>query len=289
MKVSFIGLGNMGLPMAQNLLEAGYELTIFNRTPEKVEPLLKQGARYAETPLEAAKESNLVITMLSDDAALEEVVEGPNGVLNGLSENGVHISASTISVDLARKLSAAHAERKQHFVSATVLGRPDAAKAATLRIILAGPEQAKQRVLPVLTALGQEIFEIGDHGEEGNVVKIGVNFLIASMLEALSEAQLMVEKHGIEPARFMDVVNALFQSPVYQNYGAIMAEQRFEPAGFKMKLGMKDVALAIEAAQSVHAPLPLGELIHHHLYEGVARGYGELDWTALIRCLEHSY
>ncbi|WP_342440436.1 NAD(P)-dependent oxidoreductase [Paenibacillus sp. FSL L8-0436] len=288
MKVSFIGLGNMGFPMAQNLLKAGYELIIFNRTPEKVEPLMKQGARYAETPLEAAKESNLVITMLSDDAALEEVVEGPNGVLNGLPEKGIHVSASTISVDLARKLSAAHAERKQHFVSATVLGRPDAAKAAALRIILAGPEQARQRVLPVLTALGQEIFEIGEHGEEGNVVKIGVNFLIASMLEALSEAQLMVEKHGIEPARFMDVVNALFQSPIYQNYGAIMTEQRFEPAGFKMKLGMKDVALAIEAAQSVQAPLPLGELIHHHLHEGLANGYGELDWTALIRCLKHS-
>lgn len=111
MKVSFIGLGNMGLPMAQNLLKAGYELVIFNRTPEKVEPLMKQGARYAKTPLEAVKEGNLVITMLSDDAALKEVVEGPNGVLNGLSENGIHISASTISVDLARKLSVSHAEQ----------------------------------------------------------------------------------------------------------------------------------------------------------------------------------
>ncbi|MEK3964829.1 NAD(P)-dependent oxidoreductase [Paenibacillus sp. FSL H7-0323] len=288
MKVSFIGLGNMGLPMAQNLSKAGYELVIFNRTPEKVEPLMKQGARYAKTPLEAVKESNLVITMLSDDAALKEVVEGPDGVLNGLSENGIHISASTISVDLARKLSVSHAERKQHFMSATVMGRPDAAKEAKLRIILAGPEQARQRVLPVLTVLGQEIVEIGDHGEEGNVVKIGVNFLIASMLEALSEVQLMVEKHGIDSSRFMNVVNALFQSPIYQNYGAIMSEQRFEPAGFKMKLGLKDVALAIEAAKSVQTPLPLGQLIHHHLSEGIANGYGELDWTALIRCLEHS-
>lgn len=288
MKVSFIGLGNMGFPMAQNLLNAGYELIIFNRTPEKAEPLMHQGARYAETPLEAAKESNLVITMLSDDAALEEVVEGPNGILNGLPETGIHISASTISADLARKLSTAHAERKQYFVSATVLGRPDAAKAAKLRILLAGPEQARQRVMPVLTALGQEIFEIGDHGEEGNVVKIGVNFLIASMLEALSEAQLMVEKYGLEPARFMDVVNALFQSPVYRNYGAIMTEQRFEPAGFKMNLGLKDVELAIKAAQSVHAPLPLGQLIHNHFSVGMAQGYGEMDWTALIRCLEHS-
>ncbi|MFB0843989.1 NAD(P)-dependent oxidoreductase [Paenibacillus oleatilyticus] len=288
MKVSFIGLGNMGFPMAQNLLKAGYELIIFNRTSEKAGPLMHQGARYAQTPLEAAKESDLVITMLSDDAALEEVVEGPNGILNGLPEKGIHISASTISVDLARKLSTAHAERKQYFVSATVLGRPDAAKAAKLRILLAGPEQARQRVMPVLAALGQEIFEIGDHGEEGNVVKIGVNFLIASMLEALSEAQLMVEKYGVEPARFMDVVNALFQSPVYRNYGAIMTEQRFEPAGFKMKLGLKDVELAIKAAQSVHAPLPLGQLIHNHFSVGMARGYGEMDWTALIRCLEHS-
>jgi len=119
-------------------------------------------------------------------------------------------------------------------------------------------------------------------------VKIGVNFLIASMLEALSEVQLMVEKHGIDSSRFMNVVNALFQSPIYQNYGAIMSEQRFEPSGFKMKLGLKDVALAIEAAKSVQTPLPLGQLIHHHLSEGIANGYGELDWTALIRCLEHS-
>ncbi|AIQ34076.1 6-phosphogluconate dehydrogenase [Paenibacillus sp. FSL R5-0345] len=288
MKISFIGLGKMGFPMAQNLLKAGNELIVFNRTREKAQPLIDQGAHYAETPLEAAKNSDMVITMLSDDAALEEIVEGPNGILNGLSEKGIHISASTISVDLARKLSAAHAERKQYFVSATVLGRPDAAKAAKLRIILAGPEQARQQLIPVLEQLGREIFEIGDYSEEGNVVKIGVNFLIASMLEALSETQLMVEKYGIEPARFMDVVNALFQSPLYQNYGAIMTEQRFEPAGFKMKLGLKDVALAIEAAQSVQAPLPLGQLIHHHLSEGIARGYGEMDWTALIRCLEHS-
>lgn len=288
MKISFIGLGNMGIPMAQNLLKAGYELIIYNRTYEKVKPFIDQGARYASTPLAAARESDIVITMLSDDAALEEVVMGPNGVLNGLPEKGIHISASTISVNLARKLSTAHAERKQYFVSATVLGRPDAAKAAKLRIILAGPEQARQRAIPVLTALGQEIFEIGDHSEGGNIVKIGVNFLIASMLEALSEAHLMVEKYGVDPARFMDVVNALFQSPVYQNYGSIMTEHRFEPAGFKMKLGIKDVELAIMAAQSVHAPLPLGKLIHNNFAEGMARGYGEMDWTALIRCLEHS-
>ncbi|WHY20405.1 NAD(P)-dependent oxidoreductase [Paenibacillus sp. G2S3] len=288
MKISFIGLGKMGFPMAQNLLEAGNELIVFNRTREKAQPLIDQGAHYSETPLEAAQKSDMVITMLSDDAALKEIVEGPNGILNGLSEKGIHISASTISVELARKLSAAHAERKQYFVSATVLGRPDAAKAAKLRIILAGPEQARQQLIPVLEQLGQEIFEIGDYSEEGNVVKIGVNFLIASMLEALSETQLMVEKYGIESARFMDVVNALFQSPLYRNYGAIMTEQRFEPAGFKMMLGLKDVALAIEAAQSVQAPLPLGQLIHHHLSEGIAHGYGEMDWTALIRYLEHS-
>lgn len=288
MKITFIGLGNMGFPMAQNLLNAGYELIVYNRTYEKVAPLIAQGARFAKTPLEAAKESDIVITMLSDDAALEQVVMGPDGILNGLPERGIHISASTISVEMARKLSAVHEERSQYLISATVLGRPDAAKAAKLRIILAGPEEARQRVIPIMETLGQEIFVIGDHSEGGNIVKIGVNFLIASMLEALSEAQLMVEKYDVEPARFMNVVNALFQSPVYQNYGAMMTERRFEPAGFKMKLGMKDVELAIKSAKTVNASLPLGHLIHANFGEGMARGYGELDWTALIRCLEQS-
>ncbi len=284
-KITFIGLGNMGLPMAQNLLHAGHQLILYNRTYDKAASLIAQGAEFAQTPREAAA-GDLVITMLSDDTALEQVVMGADSIVQGMPTNGIHISASTISVEMAQKLSAVHEKQEQHFISATVLGRPDAAKAAKLRIILAGPETARQRVIPVLQALGQEIFQIGDVGASGNVAKIGVNFLIASMLEALAEAQLMVGKHGVEPAVFMNVVNALFQSPVYQNYGAIMTERRFEPAGFKMKLGIKDVELARQAAKAVNAPLPLGDLMQSHFAKGMAQGYGDLDWTALIRCLE---
>lgn len=281
MKIAFIGLGNMGLPMAQNLLKAGYELTVYNRTKAKAEPLQSQGAKVADTPRQAAEGADVVISMLSDDAALEQVVFEEDGLMAGLREQGIHLSMSTIGVDMACKLKRAHNERNQTYLSAPVMGRPDAAQAAKLRILLAGPESARKQVLPIVEKLGQEVFEISEESEQGNVVKIAMNFLIASMLETLAEAQALVKKNGVDMYTFMSVVNGFFQSPIYKNYGAIMTDQKFEPAGFKMRLGLKDVNLALHAAQNVGADLPLGELIQRDFIHGIEEGRGEMDWTAI--------
>ncbi|WP_110927771.1 NAD(P)-dependent oxidoreductase [Bacillus massiliglaciei] len=286
MKIGVIGLGNMGLPIAQNMLQAGHQLVVFNRTANKAKPLVEKGARLAASPVESARETNLVFTILSDDKSTEEIVFGQNGILEGLAEGGIHVAVSTISVECAQKLAKAHSERGQQFVSATVLGRPDAAAAAALRLIVAGPQKARKKIWPVLEAIGQNIFVVGDEGYLSNVAKLGNNFLIVAMLEALSEVLILVEKYGIEQKQFLEIVNTLFASPIYQNYGNIIAERNFEPAGFKMNLGLKDVELMLSAADQVSALLPLADLAKNHYSEGIARGWANLDWAALIKCIE---
>ena len=282
MKIAFLGLGNMGTPMATNLMDAGYGLVLYNRTAQKAGAFLERGARLAETPRETVTGCDIAITMLANDDAVEQVVFGSDGLIHGLPENSIHISSSTISVDLARKLSSEHESRNQDFVSAPVIGRPDAAKAAKLRILLAGRETVRKKVMPVLECLGESIFEIGDECEKSNVVKLCNNFLLVSMLDSIAEAQALVERYGINPSDFMDIINAFFQSPVYKNYGAIISERRFDPAGFKLKLGLKDVNLVLQAAQGVGAPLPLGEAIRDHFELALENGNGELDWAALL-------
>ncbi|WP_047154730.1 NAD(P)-dependent oxidoreductase [Aneurinibacillus tyrosinisolvens] len=287
MRVSLIGLGNMGLPIAENILKNGHELVVYNRTESKVKDLASKGAEVARTAAEAARETGIVFTVLSDDKAAEDVVYGDTGIINGLKNGGIHVSISTLSVDLSEKLARDHLSHHQHFVSSTVLGRPDAAASAALRLIVAGPEEARNKIMPILKILGQDIFVVGDEGYLSNVVKLGNNFLIVSMLEALSEILAMVEKYGIEPKQFLNVVNTLFGSPVYKNYGNIIAENNFEPAGFKMKLGLKDVDLMIAAANKVSVQLPSAELAKNNFSEAVSRGWGELDWAALIKLMKH--
>ncbi|MEC2334910.1 3-hydroxyisobutyrate dehydrogenase [Bacillus subtilis] len=286
MKIAVIGLGNMGQPIARNVLQAGYELTVYNRTKQKTEDLVTEGAQAADTPRLAAKSADIVITMLADDDSVSTVTFGEDGLLEGLAENGIHISMSTISVEFSEKLAAAHAEKGQSFLAAPVLGRPDAAAKAALRIITAGPAEAKQTAKPLLDSLSQQVFDVGEESKIANAAKISINFLLVSMLEALSESFLMMEKYGLEQKQFLEIASALFGSPVYQNYGTIMAEQKFEPAGFKMSLGLKDTNLALAAAKRVSANLPLAELAKSHFENGIEKGFGDLDWAALIKCIK---
>lgn len=224
--------------------------------------------------------------MLSDDEAVTGVTFGADGIIAGLSENGIHISMSTISTALSEQLSAAHSSRGQSFIAAPVLGRPDAAEKAELRIITAGPQEAKKKAEPLFKSLSQQVFDTGEETKTANAAKISINFLLVSMLEALSESFLMMEKYGLEQKQFLEIANALFGSPIYQNYGTIMSEQKFEPAGFKMSLGLKDTNLALAAAEQVAAKLPLAELAKSHFESGIEQGFGDLDWAALIKCLK---
>ena len=282
MEMGFIGLGAMGEPIARNLIKAGYSLQVYNRSRSRAEALAGQGATVAETPA-AACAAGVVATMLADDAAVEAVVFGEHGVLAGLPRGGVHISHSTISVNLSRRLAEAHRERGQFYIAAPVFGRPEAAQAARLIVVAAGPAEAVERCRRPLEAIGRKLFVIGEDAPAANTVKLSGNFLIASMLEALGESFALLRKSGVEPATFMEIVSAFFQSPVYDNYGKIIAEQRYDPAGFKLRLGLKDVRLVLAAADDAAAPMPLASLVRDNLISGIAQGFGDLDWSAVAR------
>jgi 3-hydroxyisobutyrate dehydrogenase-like beta-hydroxyacid dehydrogenase len=284
MKLAFIGLGSMGLPMAGHLLQAGHDLTVYNRTRSRAEGLAKQGARVAGSPREAATGVEVLITMLADDAAVEDVLFGDGGALPGLSRGAIHVSMSTIGHVLSRRLVAEHQRSGQVYVAAPVFGRPEAAQAAKLWIVAAGPEQAIERCRPLFDAMGQGTDVIGDDPPAANVLKLAGNFLLASAIEAMGEAFALMRKHGVEPKRFLEIVNGrLIRSPIYENYGNLIVNRRWEPAGFKLRHGLKDVRLALAAGEEVTTPLPVGSLIRDQYLAAMARGWGDIDWAALAR------
>jgi 3-hydroxyisobutyrate dehydrogenase-like beta-hydroxyacid dehydrogenase len=281
MKVGFIGLGNMGSGMAANLLKAGHELTVYNRTPEKAQALIQQGVRLAKTAGEACK-GDAVITMLADDNALESVVFGEKGVLAGLGSGAMHISASTISIALAERLTSEHAKHGQRFVSAPVFGRPEAAATAKLFVVVAGAPEAVNTCMPLLEAMGQKTFRFGDKPSSANLVKLSGNFLIASTIEALSEVMALVAKGGLDQHQYLDfLTSTLFTAPVHKTYGGLIADKKFKPAGFTAPLGLKDVRLALAAGEGLRVPLPLASLLRDRFLRLLARGDDSLDWSAI--------
>src|SRR5581483_8165657 len=283
MKVGFIGLGNMGLPMASNLLNAGHEVTVYNRTAEKAKPLTDQGAHLANTPADACT-GEVVFTMLADDGALEKVVFAEYGILGALGKRAIHISSSTISVALSEKLTAEHAKAGQRFVSAPVFGRPEAAAAAKLFVVAAGPTDAVQACMPLFETIGQKTFHFGDKASSANLVKLSGNFLIASTIEALSEAMALIAKGRLDQHQYLEfLTSTLFAAPVYKTYGGLIADRKFTPAGFVAPLGLKDVRLALAAGEGLRVPLPLGSLIRDRLLRLLAEGGEQLDWSAISR------
>ena len=247
MRAGFIGLGSMGQPMAGSLLRAGHKVIAYNRTRERAEGLRSYGATVASTAAEACA-GEVVFTMLADDTAVGEVVFGDRGILSELN-CGLHVSLSTISVGLAKRLAQAHSEKGQQYVSAPVFGRPEAAAAAKLVIVASGSAASVAGCRPLLEAMSQKVFVASEEAWKANAIKLAGNFMLASMLETLSEAVALMRKSEIDPKLFLEIVNGnLFRSPVYENYGGIIAEQKFEPAGFKMRLGLKDVRLVLAAA-----------------------------------------
>jgi len=282
MKLGFVGLGNMGLPMARNLLSAGHEVAVWNRSPARGEPLVKQGARAVASPAEAAKGAEVVFSMLADDSAAEGVALGPQGIIAGLAKGAVHVSSSTISVALSQRLTDAHASAGQGYVAAPVFGRPEAAQAKQLWVVAAGAHADVERCRPLLEALGRGLTVLGEQASMANVVKLSGNFLIASMLEALAEAFAFTRKSGVEPKQFMELFRAVFaNSPIFERYAQAIAEEKYSPAGFAMRLGLKDVGLVLEAARAAEVPMPLASLVRDQYLGGVAQGHGDLDWSAL--------
>jgi len=281
MKVGFIGLGNMGSAMGRSLLKAGHELTVHNRTAAKAQPLVDQGAKYA-TRIADACHGDAVVTMLADDAALESTVFGDGGILASLRKGAIHISCSTISVALSERLTEAHGKNGQGFAAAPVFGRPEAAAAAKLFVAAAGTPGALDACSPIFDAIGQKTFRFGDKPSLANLVKLSGNFLIASVIESLSETMALVSKAGLEQHKYLDfLTSTLFNAPVYKTYGGLIADKKFTPPGFVAPLGLKDVRLTLAAGESLRVPLPLASLIRDRFLTLLARGGEHLDWSAI--------
>jgi 3-hydroxyisobutyrate dehydrogenase-like beta-hydroxyacid dehydrogenase len=285
-RVAVIGLGNMGLPIARNLLRAGVSLTVHNRTKTKGEPLVAEGAAWADSPAAAAERARVVITMVSDDSALDEVVFGERGLVAVLGDGAIHLAMSTIEPATARRLADAHVRHGARYVAAPVFGRPEMAEQAKLWVIAAGPSDAVQACVPVLEVLSRGISRVGEDPSRANLVKLAGNFLLLGMLEALGEVFTLVEKAGMDRLEVLETLNgALFASAVYQSNGERMCRGAFRPAGFPLALALKDARLVLRAADQLGVPMPLANLAHDHMLTGVARGQGHLDWTAVAEVL----
>lgn len=281
MKVGFIGLGQMGSGIAKNLLKAGHDVTVYNRTRAKAEALVSKGAKVAATPGDACK-GDAVFTMLADDKAVEAVVFDAGGILASLGKGAIHISSSTISVALSKRLAEAHAQAGQRYVAAPVFGRPEAAEAAKLFVVAAGPPAAVKAVSPLFDAIGQKTFVVSEAAEAANIVKLSGNFLIAAVIESLGEAMALVGKAGIDKHQYLDILTStLFGAPVYKTYGNLIADAKFSPAGFAAPLGLKDVRLALAAGEDLRVPLPLASLLRDRFLTLLANGGEDLDWSAV--------
>lgn len=284
MKIAFLGLGNMGSHMARNLHRAGHAVTVWNRTPAKAEAMRADGISAAQTVAEAARGADVVITMLADDNAVSSAVFASDGIADALAPGSIHISMSTISVALSQRLAAEHLKRGQCYVAAPVFGRPEAAAAAKLVVAAAGVGADIERCRPIFDAIGQRTFVIGPKPEMANVVKLAGNFLICAVIESLGEAVALTRKYGIEPHEFVDLLtNTLFSAPVYKTYGGLIADERYQPAGFKLRLGLKDVRLMQAAADSAEVPMPLLSVVHDNAVAAIGRGMEDLDWSSLAR------
>jgi 3-hydroxyisobutyrate dehydrogenase-like beta-hydroxyacid dehydrogenase len=284
MRIGFIGVGNMGAAIAANLLRARHEMAIWNRSADKARPLVDAGATLADSPRSAAADRDVVFTMLADDAALESVLGGDNGLLAGLRAGALHVSMSTIAVATADRVAATHLGRGQHFLCAPVFGRPEAAATAKLFIVAAGASADFQLASPLFGAISQRVFYLGSSPPAASLVKLCGNFMILSAIEALGEAMALAEKGGVARQQLVEVLTGtLFDAPVYRTYGAILAEERFKPAGFAAPLGLKDMRLVGQSAESLRVPMPLLSLVRDHLLQTIAQEGEGIDWSAIAQ------
>ena len=279
LKIAFLGLGNMGLGMAQNLINAGHQLTVYNRTLSKADDLIGNFEK-SENPKNAVENADLVITMLSEDDVLYDAVTGENGFLNSMKKEAIHISMSTISPDTSRDLYQKHQAVNTHYLTAPVFGRPLAATSAQLFICVSGDAKIKEKVKPVLALMGQKIDDFGNEPGAANVVKLTGNFMIMASMETMAEAFTLAEKHGLDREQIADFFGStVFNAPIYKNYGTLIARKTYQPVGFKTKLGFKDARLASKMALDAEMPAPLLNLVYNRLLSSMANGKSDSDWV----------
>lgn len=280
MDIGFVGLGHMGRGVAANLLKAGHSLRVWNRSPEPVDELVREGATRAETPAEALQ-GEVAFSMLSQDEVIESVMVG-SGALQAAREGLTHVNLATVSVAFAQRMERLHSERGLGYVAAPVLGRPDVAAKGQLNVICAGEPGAVEKVRPLLEVFAARVWTFGSEAHRANVVKLACNFSLASMIETLGEAGALVSGYGVAPADLYELMTgSLFAAPAYKTYAPAIAEARFTPPGFKLPLGLKDVRLALAAGEGRHTPLPIASVLRDGFLEALAAGDEDKDWAAL--------
>jgi 3-hydroxyisobutyrate dehydrogenase-like beta-hydroxyacid dehydrogenase len=279
--VGVVGLGRMGAAFAANLLSAGYRTVVYDRDDRRAQPLQVEGARAAERLADLVA-CDLVISALPDDAALETVAIGPDGLTDILPRGAVHVCVGTISPGLSRRLASAHAALGQGFVAAPVLGNPDLARAQRLFVLAAGAPKAVARARPVLERLGQKVFIVGDDPGHASLVKLAGNVLTAATLESMGEVFALLRKAGVDPHLAFDVfTGSLFDGRVHKTYGGKIVDGRYDPPGMTVPLAVKDLRLALAEAEQLAVPMSVASLVHDRLVAAVARGWAGLDWSAL--------
>jgi 3-hydroxyisobutyrate dehydrogenase-like beta-hydroxyacid dehydrogenase len=286
-RVGFLGLGSMGIAMARNLLHSGHQVVVFNRSPGPRETLVREGAQGVATPAEVGRSgANPVFTMLADDHAVRSVVAGQHGLLEGLGTGAVHVGCSTVSVELARWLTAVHRERDQRYLAMPVLGRPEAAAAGKLALLVAGDAASREACAPFFSVLGARTFVLGEEPVHASTTKLVCNFLIVSLIESLGEGFRLAERSGVAPRQVLEILTeTILNAPLVKSYGDILVNERFSPAGFRLPLGLKDVRLALAAAEEVLTPLPVASIVRDHMLTALAHGQDDLDWSSFVKVL----
>ena len=284
MKVGFVGLGRMGQGIARRVLGGGHDLIVYNRSPGKAAEFAGAGARVASSIAGVCEAREVVITMLADDAALNDVALGPGGLRDSLPAGAIHLAMGTHGVHAIRSLAAAHAEAKQALVAAPVVGRPDVAAAGQLGIVAAGPADAVRRCDALFRVIGRHTFEAGADPQCATAIKLANNFLIGCALESMGEAFSLVRKFGVAPAVLHDVLtNGSFSAPIFKLYGQIMVDEAYEQVGFTAHLALKDANLVLAAADAARVPMPSANAVRDRLLGAIAHGDGEKDWAVLAR------
>jgi 3-hydroxyisobutyrate dehydrogenase-like beta-hydroxyacid dehydrogenase len=288
MKLVFIGLGRLGLPVALNLLEKNKQLYIYNRTASKTEALVAKGATACSSVKELASKCDIVFTLVSDDVAINEVTLNEDGIAANLKQGGIHVSISTISPTASEKLAEHHASLNQYYVAAPVMGRPTAAEARKLNFLVSGNPDAVQKIKPyLLEAGGEAVWEFGERASLANVAKLCNNFLIISAIESMAEAMKLAEKSGLDKQQWINMItNSLFRAPIYRTYSELLLNQTYLPAQFYLKLGLKDINLALQQATKVDTPMPVCEQLKKQMNTSIEKGYGEYDQTAIVLALD---
>ena len=281
MKISIVGLGNMGSVMAKRLIDKGNQVFVYNRTAKKAKPLIKAGAKQVFSPKEAAQKTGIVITVLADDKAVKSVTYGKNGILAGLPKGGIHISSSTITVNLAKELETAHQKHNQAFISANVMGRPYLVTKGQLKVLIAGPKVVIKKTWPILSDLGSDQFVFGEHAYLANVIKLANNFVLYSYTEMVAEALALIQKYQIDEHQYTKALKAFIGSRTLNPYVDLMADKKFSPAGMSLALANKDITNALKAAKEVKSHLPLGEIVYRHFKQGIQDHLGDKDYAII--------